>query len=500
LSPTAGSPVSPEQETDGTALSSGMRWSGISVIGREGCRVLFTIALARMVGPDAFGIVAQAVVYIGVVGLLLDQGFSSALIQRPWLEDDMPGAVVTVNLAVGAALTAVTLAIAPGWASFMKSPELTLVLAVLAPTLFVRALAITPRALLMRSMQFRKIGTADVAGAAIGGALGIVAAALGASYWALVVQILATDVVVALVLLSMGAGRRPNLHMHGLRRIAGFSWRAFAAGVLINSVSRNIDNVLVGRFQGPQQLAFYGLAYRLLLLPVQLASTTIGAVLFPAFSRLADNLDALRKEMARATRALAALALPGMALVAASAPQLVLLLFGREWGPAVPIVQVLAMVGALQAIYQPSTTPLVLGLGHAVLNLRLAWLTTLVATAGIVAGLPFGAFGVAMGYSVATGLLIPVEWLIRRRMLGMTVRGQLAMLVPGLHVAAWVAGTYLLVAVAVTGHNLLVLALGVPAALGIGAAALRLFHPALLAELVDLGQRLVGRVRLRTAV
>jgi O-antigen/teichoic acid export membrane protein len=349
-------------------------------------------------------------------------------------------------------------------------------------------------------MQFRKIGIADVSGAAIGGALGVAAAALGAGYWALVVQILATDVLVALVMLSVGAGRRPNLRMHQLRQIAGFSWRAFAAGVLINSVSRNIDNLLVGRFQGPQPLAFYGLAYRLLLLPVQLASTTIGAVLFPAFSRRADNLDTLRIDMARATRALATLALPGMALVAASAPQLVLLLFGRDWAPAVPIVQVLAMVGALQAIYQPSTTPLVLGLGHAVLNLRLAWLTTLVATAGIVVGLPFGALGVAIGYTVATGLLIPVEWLIRRRMLGMTVRSQLAMLMPGLHVAAWVAGTYLLVAVAVTRHDLLVLALGVPAALGIGAAALRLFHPALLAEFIHLAHRLAGRVRLRTAV
>jgi O-antigen/teichoic acid export membrane protein len=469
------------------------------VVGREGCRVLFTIALARIVGPDAFGIVAQAVVYIGVVGLLLDQGFSSALIQRSRLEEDMPGAVVTVNLAVGAALAAVTLAAAPAWADFMRSPELTLVLAVLAPTLFIRALAITPRALLMRSMQFRRIGIADVSGAAVGGALGVLTAALGASYWALVVQILATDVVVALVMLSMGAGRRPNLHMHRLRQIAGFSWRAFAAGVLINSVSRNIDNLLVGRFQGPQQLAFYGLAYRLLLLPVQLASTTIGAVLFPAFSRLADNVDALRAEMARATRALATLALPGMALVAASAPQLVLLLFGPEWGPAVPIVQVLAMVGAFQAVYQPSTTPLVLGLGRAVVNLRLAWLTTLVATAGIVAGLPFGALGVAVGYSVATGLLIPVEWLIRRWMLGMTLRTQLAMLVPGLHVAIWIAGSYLLVAVIITGRDLIVLTLGVPVALGVGIGVLRLFHAAQLAEFIHLTRRLVGRVGLGVA-
>lgn len=480
---------------DGRGLSSGIRWSGISVVGREVCRVGFTIALARMVGPEAFGIVAQATVYIAVVGLLLDQGFSSALIQRPRLEHDMPGAVVTVNLGVGAVLSAVTVAIAPVWAEFMDTPQLTIVLAVLAPSLFIRAMSITPRALLLRSMQFRKIGIADITSAAAGGVLGVLVAALGASYWAVVVQIVTTDLVLALVMLLVGAGRRPNLHMHRLREVAGFSWRAFAANVLINSVSRNIDNLLIGRFQGPQQLAFYGLAYRLLLLPVQLTSMTIGSVLFPAFSRLADDLAALRTEMARATRALATLTLPAMALVAASAPQVVLLVFGQSWAPAIPIVQVLAIAGALQAIYEPSTIPLVLGLGQAVLNLRRAWLTTLIVTVAIVAGLPFGALGVAIGYTVGTGLLIPVEWIIRRRLLGMALRSQVAMLTPGAHVAIWAAATYLLVAIAIGSRDLLVLALGVPAAISVGMAALRLIHPGQLAELIHMGSRLVRRVR-----
>jgi PST family polysaccharide transporter len=478
-----------------TGLSSGMRWSGISVIGREVSRTIFTIVLARLVGPEAFGIVAQAVVYIGIVGLLLDQGFSSALIQRPKVEPDMPGVVVSVNLAVGGLLTVATLAVAPLWASFMSTPQLTLVLAVLAPSLLIRAASITPRAMLMRTMQFRKIGIADVASAMVGGVLGVVAAILGASYWALVVQIVSTDVVVVLVLLAVGAGNRPNLRMGRLREIAAFSWRAFAAGLLINSVSRNIDNLLVGRFQGPSALAFYGLAYRLLLLPVQLASTTIGGVLFPAFSRLAHDLAALRAELGRATRALAALALPAMALVAAAAPQLVLLLFGNQWTPAVPIVQVLAMAGAMQAIYQPSTAPLVLGLGHAKLNLRYAWLTTILATVGIVAGLPFGPLGVAVGYSSATAVTVPVEWLIRRHLLGLSVRAQIGALLPGLHVALWVAATYLLIAVAIPAHDPAVLALGAPAATLIGLAILRLVHRPQLAELLHMANRILGRTR-----
>jgi O-antigen/teichoic acid export membrane protein len=472
-----------------------MRWSGLSAVGREASRTVFTIMLARLVGPEAFGIVAQAAVYIGIIGLLLDQGFSSALIQRRTVEPDMPGAIVTVNLAVGAALTALTIAIAPAWASFMSTDALTLVLVVMAPTQLIRAATITPRAMLMRSMQFRKIGIADITSAGAGGALGVLVALLGGSYWAIVVQIVSTDVVLMLMFFAVGAGTWPNLHLRRLKEVAGYSWRAFAAGLLINSVSRNIDNLLVGRFQGAQALAFYGLAYRLLLLPVQLTCNTIGNVLFPAFSRLAHDLAALRTELARATRALAMLALPTMALVAAAAPQVVPLLFGGQWRPAVPIVQVLAMAGAMQAIYQPSTIPVVLGLGHAKLNLRYAWLTTFMFTAGIVAGLPFGPFGVAFGYSVAAGLIVPIEWWIRRHLLHVSMRAQAAILVPALHVAAWAAGGYLLVAVAITGYDWIVLVLGLLLAAVAGLGVLRVVHRAQLAELLHMANRILGRGR-----
>lgn len=476
----------------GGGLSWGIRWSGISMVGRELSRTVFAILLARLIGPEAFGIVAQALVYVGVVGLLLDQGFSSALIQRDRVEPDMPGAVVSVNLAVGAALTALTIAVAPLWASFMKTPELTAVLVALAFCLTIRAASITPRAMLQRELEFRRIGIADITAAMLGGAAGLIVALAGGSYWALVVQILATDLILFAVFLAVGAGRRPNLHFRRLREIAAFSLRAFAAGILVNSVSRNIDNLLVGRFHGPQALAFYSLAYRLLLLPVQLASTTVGAVLFPVFSRLADDLGALRRELARATRTDATLALPVMTFAAVAAPQLVFVLFGSQWNPAVPIVQVLALAGALQAIYQPSTAPLMLGLGHAALNLRYAWLTTVVCTAGIVAGLPFGPFGVAAGYSVATGLIVPVEWLIRRRLLGVSLRDQIGLLVPGAHTAAWSGATYLLVATSVPGHEPLVLGLGTLAAVTAGGVVLRFAHPAQYTELRYMAGRVLG--------
>jgi len=475
-------------------LASGMRWSGITVVGREGSRMIFTIILARLVGPEAFGIVAQAAVYMVIVGLLLDQGFSSALIQRPRIVPELPGAIASVTLAVGGVLAAFTLTVAPAWAAFMNTPELSLVLMCLAPSLLLRAGCVTPRALLLRDVAFRKVGIAEITGTTFGGALGVTAATLGAGYWALVVQLVGTDAALLVMYLALGAGRWPNLRISALGDIVGFSLRAFAAGIA-TSIARNVDNLLVGKFQGPEALAFYGLGYRLLLFPVQLLSATIGGVLFPIFSRLADDLDAIRSEMSRATRALASVVLPAMALVAAAAPQAVVLLFGSDWEPAVRIVQVLAIAGAFQAVYEPSTVPLVLGLGHAKLNLRYALLTTSVAVVGITIGVPFSPLGVAAGYTTATLVLLPVEWIIRRRLLAMSVSSQIRALAPGVHVGLWVAASYTVVAAFVDVNDAVALAVGAPLSVAVGLAVLRLAHSAEFAELGHILGRVLGRAR-----
>ncbi|MVU77312.1 oligosaccharide flippase family protein [Nocardia sp. ET3-3] len=491
--PVRESAVAEEKPSAGDkSLSSGVRWTSVSMVGREIARTGFTVLLARLIGPEAFGVVAQATVYLGILSLLLDQGFASALIQRPNLDRYMPGATMTVNIGVGTVLAAITIAIAPAWAAFMHTPDLKWVLIALAPSLIVRSASITPRAMLWREMEFRKNGIADISSALLGGVVGLAVVIAGGTYWALVAQLVTTDVVIAVVLIT-AAGSWPNLRLGRLREIAGFSWRAFAGAVLVNSLSRNADNLLIGRFQGAQALAFYALAYRLLLLPVQLCVQSIGSVLFPLFARLADDLPALRAELARATKFVALAAIPGMALVATAAPQLIRLVFGSAWAPAIPIVQVLAMAGALQAVYQPSTIPVMLGLGHAKLQLRYAILCTTASIGGIIAGLPFGPLGVAIGYTAATVTLVPLEWLVRKRVAGVPLRAQFTQLLPGLHIAFWMAAAYATIALTLHGHNITILCAGTAFALAVGAAVLRLAYRPQLDELLDLTQRVLGK-------
>ncbi|MUL63460.1 hypothetical protein BOO86_03200 [Mycobacterium sp. CBMA 234] len=470
-----------------------MRWSIISMFGREGSRLVFTVLLARLLGPHEYGIAAQATVLIAIVSILVDQGFSAALIQRPSIRPEMPGATMSINVAIGTVLTLVTAGISPLWAEFMNTPALGPMLAVLSVDLVLRSATITPRAMLIRSMQFRTIAICDTLGVLSGGALGLVAALIWQSAWAVVIQLIATDIVSLLVMILLGVSYRPNLHLRHVLELFGFSWRASATGVLLNSVSTNIDNVLIGWRWGPVALANYALAYRLLMLPVALATASVGPVLLSAFSRMTDDIAAAAAQMTRTVRALAILFIPAMALVAVAAPQLIAVIFGPEWQSAVPIIQVMTLAGAVQTVYKCSTASLLLGFGKAAFALRYALLVTVVTTAGILAGLPFGVFGVAVGLSIATGLLVPIEWIIRKRVLGIAIRTQIASLLPAVHGAAWASAVYVGVGWVVPGDGMARLIVGT--ALGVAASVtiLWLCHRRVHDELREIGQHIGGR-------
>src|SRR3954469_21978456 len=133
-----------------------------------------------MLGPDQFGVVSAATVYVTLSMLVLDQGFSAALIQRRDLSARAPGAVASVNLLVAAALAALTWFLAPALGSFFHAPELTGLLRVLGFGLMLKALDVTPRAMLSRHLRMREVGLADVSGALIGATAGIAAAVAGA--------------------------------------------------------------------------------------------------------------------------------------------------------------------------------------------------------------------------------------------------------------------------------------------------------------------------------
>ncbi|MBX9245321.1 lipopolysaccharide biosynthesis protein [Actinotalea ferrariae] len=458
----------------GTTVAA-VRWNTVAVAGRQAFLFVSSIVLARVLGPESYGVISAATIYVTFTTLLLDQGLASALIQRPALSRWAAGAVASANIASGLLLAGLTFLVAPWVAEFFRLPELVPILRWLGLGLVVKSLAIAPRAMQARSLTFRPIAVADVLGAAVGGVAGVVAALLGAGPSAVVFQVVALDLVVAFVLVRAGRGPVPNLRVRELRQLLPFGLRV----MLTNGIayfSRNIDNILVARVLGVVALSYYGMAYRVLVIPVQMIGQTVSRVTFPVFSRLADRPELLARHLLDAVRLLAWVTVPLMGLAAAASYELVAVVLGDDWMPAAPLLAVLAVAGARETVFYV-TAPLMKATGQVKLLVRYEVLATAAQVTGIVVGLRWGVLGVAVGYAAAGFVLTPVILAIHRRLGGITGRQQVRALLPPVHAAAWGAAAYLLVARAVDGR-VAVLALGTLAYVCLTAGVLAVVHRA----------------------
>ncbi len=488
--PGTGSSRPVEAEFRGKTATAAVQWNFIAVLGRQGFQLVTALVIARVIGPESYGIISAASIYITFTSLLLDQGLAAALIQRPKLSSKAPGAAATLNIFSGILLAIATWWAAPWVAEFFSVDQLTEVLRWLGLGLVVKSLSIAPRAMFSRTLSFRSIAIAEVAGAGAGCLLGIGAALLGVGAQSVVFQILTMDSVVAAVLLVSWRGPVPNLRVAEVRVLLPFGLRVMATNG-IAYFARNVDNILVGRVLGLVALSYYAMAYRVLVLPVQMIGQTVSRVMFPAFSRLADKRELLAENLLSATAMLAMVTLPLMALVASAAPQIVQVVLGDQWMPAAPILTILAIAGARETVVY-LTGPLMKATGEVKLAIRYELLATLVQVAGIVLGLQFGILGVAVGYTLAGFALLPVLLTIQRRLTGATLPAQLGAWWPPLHASGWASAAYLLVTTAGLGP-LATLVLGALAFAVVAGAVLLLVHRAATRHAVDVGRRLMRR-------
>jgi PST family polysaccharide transporter len=291
----------------------------------------------------------------------------------------------------------------------------------------------------------------------------------GAGYWALVANQLVAGFTSA-VLVWILCGWRPGLPVlgSGVRSMLAFG-RNLTGFSIVNYFARNLDNMLIGKFWGSQQLGLYAKAYQLLLLPIDQINSPVAAVAVPALSRLVDSPERYREAYLRIIEKVAMLTMPGMALLIATSDWVVLVLLGPQWREAARIFTLLGFVGLVQPIAN-TTGWLFISQGRTNHMFQWGLIGSSIIIFGIVIGLPWGAVGVAGSYSaitlfVATPLLFwfvcregPVRTIDFYRTMAPAGCASLCVLVVLLLMRAWIPqikpvvglGAALVIAVAIT--------------------------------------------------
>lgn len=132
-----------------------------------------------------------------------------------------------------------------------------------------------------------------------------------------------------------------------------------------------------------------------------------------------------------------------MALIATTAPYWVPGILGDEWTPAIPLVQVLAVTGARQAVTSLNA-PILLGMDKSDLHLRFNIVASVTQVSGILIGVQWGPLGVAWGYTIAGFLMMPFVYWFQNKAASMSLRDQIEPLLPAMHVTFWLVVSTLL--------------------------------------------------------
>ena len=285
----------------------------------------------------------------------------------------------------------------------------------------------THRALLSKEMNFRSLELRTLAGTVVGGGVGIVVAAKGGGAWALIAQELGLGLTSTLVLWVLSEWR-PHFafSMASLREMMGFGANTVGSRVLDN-VSATADNILIGRFLGAGPLGLYAITYKTVLTPLGRVALPIQEVLFPALARLQSEPERLRQAWLRATKFAVASAAPMLVGLALVAPDFTDVVLGHKWHRAAPVMQILAVVGLVQAMQATGWSALA-ARNRTRTQLYFSIASTSSTVTAFAIGLHWGLHGVAVCYAIVSVALMVVYTRITTAIIGVSVWAYLATL------------------------------------------------------------------------
>jgi PST family polysaccharide transporter len=382
----------------------------------QAAQFLASIVLARLLLPSAYGLVAITYTLTGFASLFSDLGLGAALVQSPRISERDASTAFMINALTGVAMTLLVLLLRHPLASLLGQPRVAPLLA-LASLSFTLSFTVVPFAILERQMKFGRVAAIDVVASTVGLAVSIGCAASGVGAASLVIGPLATAALSSVGGLAC-ARWIPKAwpRWSSARWLMGFSTHLTGFNVL-GYWARNADNLLLGRFAGATELGLYNRAYMLMLMPLSQVGGVLGRVLLPLFSNMQDDHPRLRRAMIRLAGTTSLIVFPVLLGMAATAHNFVLVAFGPHWRGAIPLIVILSISGMPQVfgilsaqVCQAVGQPRLLSTWGAAWNLT--------ALTAIVAGLHWGAEGVATALAIRGWLSIPLEMMPARKTIG----------------------------------------------------------------------------------
>ena len=379
-------------------------------------QVLCLVVLARVLGPSDLGLAMLAIAVIYTLSEFIQFFFAEAIVQREELDAAHVSTAFWVTLGAATGMIALLLVGADRVALEVGAPDLGPLVRWMSPVLAFAAFNGTVSAMLRRTMEFKLLAVGVLVGRIVGSALAIWMALSGFGVWSVVTQQLALFGGSA-VIFWLTAAWRPTLcfSLRHLRELTSFAG-AKALGGALTSVNAHVLSLLAGHLFGTVGLGYVALARRV--------SGTLGSVIDGAarqvnmsvFSRQQNSRSVLLASVYGSTRVTCLLAFPVFTGLVVCAEDAVVLAFGPEWRPAVPLVQLFAVGCILRTAIGPVRTT-VEAVGRPALHLWRGVVELVATVGGLFALSGLGAIATGVVAVMVSALTIPIDFVMSARFL-----------------------------------------------------------------------------------
>ncbi len=324
-------------------IMSGMMWAFAERMGAQLISTIVGIVLARLLLPEAYGIVAIVTVFITFLNIFVTGGFNNALVQKKQADEKDFNTAFLLSFSLSVVLYTILYILAPIIAEFYAMPELSAVIRVMGLRLPLASINSIQQAFIQRAMMFSRFFWATLIGTIISGFVGVILALNGFGVWALVAQYL-TNTTIDTIMLFFICGWIPKLQFSKskAKEIWGFGWKVLATQ-MVYTLEGDVRSIIVGKVFGPADLAYYDQGKKYPSLLVTNISTTIDKVMLPAYSKHQDEKKQLKEMIRKSVRLGIYLLMPVLIGFAVVAESFVSIILTDKWLFAVPFMQIFCL-------------------------------------------------------------------------------------------------------------------------------------------------------------
>ncbi|MDZ8221736.1 MULTISPECIES: lipopolysaccharide biosynthesis protein [unclassified Nostoc] len=392
----------------------GVFWSALDSWGRQVITIGVFLVLARLLGPQTFGLIALSTIFLNFLQIFADQGLSQAIVQRQDLEKEHLDTAFWSNLGVNALAAILSIACAGLIADLFKEPQITSIIRWLSLGFIITGFSSVQEAIFQRKLAFKSLAIRSLIAGVVGGIVGVTMAFMGFGVWSLVGQQLANNLAQVLVLWCVSDWRPGfKFSLKHFKELFAFGVNVMGMS-LFNFLNRRSDDMLIGYFLGSVALGYYSVAYRLLLNLTQLLTIVVVKVSLPTFSRLQAEPERLRNAFYKGIQFASLITFPGFLATVVLAPEIVVVIFGTKWIPSIPVMQVLNLMGVIYAYFY-FNTPLMMAIGKPSWELGLYFLQAITNIIAFAISVKWGIVAVAAAYVIRSYVMAPIDiWVIRK--------------------------------------------------------------------------------------